>query len=484
MGELGAEQIRRGIEAVRRPTSPRDGPAPNSCGWRRPIGTPRRRRSPGCSRSSTAARRARAWIRSSSSRRRSRSSGTRRTRSGPQGDAATSWPARRHGGRPSVGGPQQRSPARGRGRHRRDREGRRRRAGRSCRSAACRGSASAGTRPGSRSPATRSARTTSGSGSHDRTRCSRCSEPATSTRWSPTAIRSGPSLLVQQRARRPVRRRREHRGQRHRRRDHRTSTSDDHLAHTNHYVSERMRPYEGDPDYAVRSDVRFCRARDLLADQPPGSVTPEVLRDHPLRPREPAGRGLPASRVGSPDVQDRLLVHRGRDRRPGALRSREPVRLDGRRSTCSPTTAPPEARTGSARSWRRRRSRSRGRRRFGPRRSSRRGPLRRRGAAPRSSRSPFIAAAWRGVHPADWRTSGFAPASRRIRTTSDWRRLTAECSAVPVIHPRPNASTSAPRSMSSRGRLGLAEERREVQGREPVARVGGRQRRFAVEDLS
>jgi len=64
----------------------------------------------------------------------------------------------------------------------------------------------------------------------------------------------------------------------------------DQLAHTNHYVSERMRPYEGDPDYAVRSDVRFCRARDLLADQEPGSVTPEVLRgilsDHENQPNE------------------------------------------------------------------------------------------------------------------------------------------------------------------------------------------------------
>ena len=66
--------------------------------------------------------------------------------------------------------------------------------------------------------------------------------------------------------------------------------NDDHLTHTNHYVSERMRPYEGDPDYAVRSDVRLCRARDLLADQAPGSVTPEILRgilsDHENQPNE------------------------------------------------------------------------------------------------------------------------------------------------------------------------------------------------------
>ncbi len=103
----------------------------------------------------------------------------------------------------------------------------------------------------------------------------------------------------------------------------------DHLAHTNHYVSERMQPYEGDPDYAVRSDVRFCRARDLLADRPPGSVTPEVLREHPLRSREPAERGVPASRVGASHLQDRLLVHRGRHGRTDRLRAREPVRLDG-----------------------------------------------------------------------------------------------------------------------------------------------------------
>jgi isopenicillin-N N-acyltransferase-like protein len=65
---------------------------------------------------------------------------------------------------------------------------------------------------------------------------------------------------------------------------------DDHLAHTNHYVSERMRAYEGDPDYAARSDVRYCRARDLLTGQAPGSVTPETLRkilsDHENRPNE------------------------------------------------------------------------------------------------------------------------------------------------------------------------------------------------------
>jgi|tagenome__1003787_1003787.scaffolds.fasta_scaffold20982574_2 isopenicillin-N N-acyltransferase-like protein len=47
------------------------------------------------------------------------------------------------------------------------------------------------------------------------------------------------------------------------------------LAHTNHYVSERMRRYEGDPAYATRSDVRYRRALTWLA---PGGVTPSLLR--------------------------------------------------------------------------------------------------------------------------------------------------------------------------------------------------------------
>jgi isopenicillin-N N-acyltransferase like protein len=78
----------------------------------------------------------------------------------------------------------------------------------------------------------------------------------------------------------------------------------DHLAHTNHYVSERMRPYEGDPGYAVRSDVRFCRVRDLLAERPPGSVTKDALRsilsDHENQPNEVCRHpdwGHPASKT-------------------------------------------------------------------------------------------------------------------------------------------------------------------------------------------
>jgi isopenicillin-N N-acyltransferase like protein len=53
---------------------------------------------------------------------------------------------------------------------------------------------------------------------------------------------------------------------------------DAHLAHTNHYVCDRMQPFEGDPRYARRSAVRFERARSLIAAQPPGTVTPAVVR--------------------------------------------------------------------------------------------------------------------------------------------------------------------------------------------------------------
>jgi isopenicillin-N N-acyltransferase-like protein len=47
------------------------------------------------------------------------------------------------------------------------------------------------------------------------------------------------------------------------------------LAHTNHYVSERMRCYEGDAVYAARSDVRYRRALRWLAT---GNITAAQLR--------------------------------------------------------------------------------------------------------------------------------------------------------------------------------------------------------------
>lgn len=61
-----------------------------------------------------------------------------------------------------------------------------------------------------------------------------------------------------------------------------------HLVHTNHYVCDRMLPFEGDPVYATRSAVRYERARELIAAQPPGSVTGETMReilsDHETKP--------------------------------------------------------------------------------------------------------------------------------------------------------------------------------------------------------
>jgi isopenicillin-N N-acyltransferase like protein len=48
------------------------------------------------------------------------------------------------------------------------------------------------------------------------------------------------------------------------------------LAHTNHYVSERMRRYEADREYAARSDVRYRRALSWLA---PGGITGELMRE-------------------------------------------------------------------------------------------------------------------------------------------------------------------------------------------------------------
>jgi isopenicillin-N N-acyltransferase-like protein len=60
------------------------------------------------------------------------------------------------------------------------------------------------------------------------------------------------------------------------------------LAHTNHFVCDRMRAYEGDPDYAVRSDVRYRRAGELLDSAEEGSISEaslrEMLSDHDNEP--------------------------------------------------------------------------------------------------------------------------------------------------------------------------------------------------------
>ena len=61
-----------------------------------------------------------------------------------------------------------------------------------------------------------------------------------------------------------------------------------HLVHTNHYVCDRMLPFEGDPAYAEHSAIRYERARELIAAHPPGSVTTgtmrEILSDHETKP--------------------------------------------------------------------------------------------------------------------------------------------------------------------------------------------------------
>jgi isopenicillin-N N-acyltransferase like protein len=51
-----------------------------------------------------------------------------------------------------------------------------------------------------------------------------------------------------------------------------------HLAHTNHYVCERMQRYEGDPDYRPNSAARFDRARELLAERPAGTIDAGAIR--------------------------------------------------------------------------------------------------------------------------------------------------------------------------------------------------------------
>lgn len=76
------------------------------------------------------------------------------------------------------------------------------------------------------------------------------------------------------------------------------------LAHTNHYVCQRMLRYEGDPDYARRSAVRYRRAAELIggAAATAGAVTPERLRailsDHAGAP-DSICRHLPAEGDGA-----------------------------------------------------------------------------------------------------------------------------------------------------------------------------------------
>ena len=88
-----------------------------------------------------------------------------------------------------------------------------------------------------------------------------------------------------------------------------------------------MLGYEGAPEYAESSAVRYRRARALLDDMREGGtpVTMESMRtaisDH---------EGDPSicrhEREGS-DVEDRLLVRGRRDGRAGRVRARQPLRL-------------------------------------------------------------------------------------------------------------------------------------------------------------
>jgi isopenicillin-N N-acyltransferase-like protein len=51
------------------------------------------------------------------------------------------------------------------------------------------------------------------------------------------------------------------------------------LAHTNHYVHPDMLEFEGDHEYAGRSDARYREACRMLAEAPAGKITTDGLRD-------------------------------------------------------------------------------------------------------------------------------------------------------------------------------------------------------------
>ena len=107
------------------------------------------------------------------------------------------------------------------------------------------------------------------------------------------------------------------------------------LAHTNHYVSPRMLPYEGDPEYAAGSAVRYRRALEWLA---PGQITEHVLRARAPGSHRRAALALPPSGARSA-VQNCLLVPGRRHRGCGHIRPREPVRLS-RAAICLRLTPP------------------------------------------------------------------------------------------------------------------------------------------------
>ena len=73
---------------------------------------------------------------------------------------------------------------------------------------------------------------------------------------------------------------------------------DDHLVHTNHYVCDRMLPFEGDPVYAARSAVRYERARELIAAQAPRLGHAGRDARDPERPRDGARLDLSSPELG------------------------------------------------------------------------------------------------------------------------------------------------------------------------------------------
>ena len=94
-----------------------------------------------------------------------------------------------------------------------------------------------------------------------------------------------------------------------------------HLAHTNHYVCDSMLRYEGDPDYAEHSAIRYRRAVDLLDAAAEGTITTGVLRgflsDHENAPDSICRHEHPGGEVVTSfwtvaDVTDgRVLYGRG-----------------------------------------------------------------------------------------------------------------------------------------------------------------------------
>jgi isopenicillin-N N-acyltransferase-like protein len=57
-----------------------------------------------------------------------------------------------------------------------------------------------------------------------------------------------------------------------------TEPADGSLVHTNHYVCDSMLAYEGDPEYAETSAVRFRRAGQLISEASQGSVGEDRMR--------------------------------------------------------------------------------------------------------------------------------------------------------------------------------------------------------------